>query len=125
MTTHLAAHSYYSLMEGLNSPAELAEEARRQGMPALALTDHRMLSGAVEFYQACVTNGIQPMVGLEVDVAWKERGQRVTLLAAGEEGWPNLCRISSAANLLAEDEQGISLDVLSRHSRDLVLLSDD
>ena len=125
MTAHLAVHSYYSLMEGLNSPAELVEDARRQGMPALALTDHRILTGAVEFYQACVNSGVQPLLGLEVDLAWKERGQRVTLLAAGEEGWPNLCRISSAANQLGEEEPGLSLDVLSRYARDLVLLSDD
>ncbi len=69
MTVHLHTHSHYSFLEGLASPAELAQAAARNGMPALALTDHLWLTGAVEFYEACEEAGVQPILGLELDLA--------------------------------------------------------
>ncbi len=62
---HLHAHSYFSLMEGLVSPDGLVTTARKNGMEAIALTDHKCLSGAVEFENACVKNGIQPIYGMD------------------------------------------------------------
>jgi len=53
MFIHLTAHSSYSLQEGILSPFELVQAARERGMPALGLTDHRLLTGSVEFVHAC------------------------------------------------------------------------
>ena len=60
--THLHVHSYYSFLEGLPSPTELAETASRYEMEALALTDHISLTGTIEFYQACQEAGIRPII---------------------------------------------------------------
>lgn len=66
---HLRTHSCYSFLEGMPLPAELAHAAASQGMPALALTDHRSLLGSIEFFDDCKAVGIQPILGLELDVA--------------------------------------------------------
>ncbi len=68
MLTHLHTHSSYSFLEALPSPAELVQAAVDLGMPALALTDHNRLTGALEFYAACREAGVQPILGLELDV---------------------------------------------------------
>ena len=62
MPAHLHVHSNFSFLEGLGSPADLARLAARWQMPALALTDHLGLSGAIEFYDACRQEGIQPVI---------------------------------------------------------------
>ena len=95
MLIHLTTHSAYSLQEGLLSPAELVQAAQKQGMPALGLTDHRLLTGAVEFVHACKESNIQPILGLEIDL---DTG-KLALLATSMEGWSNLCRLSSALAL--------------------------
>ena len=68
MFIHLTTHSAYSLQEGLPLPAELAQAAAAAAMPALGLTDHRLLSGSVEFVTACKALGVQPLLGLEIDL---------------------------------------------------------
>ena len=60
----LTTHSAYSLQEGLLLPSELVEKAKSQNLPALGLTDHRLLSGSVEFAVACQRAGIQPVSGI-------------------------------------------------------------
>lgn len=124
MIFHLNAHSNFSLLEGLPTPQELAEEAARQEMPALALTDHRMLSGAVDFYLACKKAGIQPILGLEVELQWSQSINRVVLLAEDMRGWANLCRISSAVNLRGEG-QPADLALMSEHAQGLIVFSGD
>jgi DNA polymerase-3 subunit alpha len=118
---HLATHSAYSLQEGLPLPDELAEAARSDGMPALGLTDHRLLTGTVEFVSACTRAGIRPIIGLEIDL----EGGRLALLASGQNGWANLCRLSSALALRDLPEAVCSLDLLARYSASLIALSDD
>ena len=120
MYIHLTTHSAYSLQEGLLHPAELAQAALASGMPALGLTDHRLLTGSVEFVQACKQAGIQPLLGLEIDL---ESG-RLALLAAGESGWVNLCRLSSALALRDAPEAACPLDLLAPFTRDLIALED-
>ena len=68
MFVHLHTHSYYSLLEALPAPGELVEAALSQGMPALALTDHTSLTGAIAFYDACQNAGIKPILGLEINL---------------------------------------------------------
>jgi DNA polymerase III alpha subunit len=64
----LTTHSAYSLQEGLAMPAELVQAALADGLPAIGLTDHRLLTGSVEFVLACRKAGIQPILGLEIDL---------------------------------------------------------
>ncbi len=98
--THLHTHSYYSFLEGLPSPNDLVQAALNDGMQALAMTDHNSLTGAVEFYDACQTAGIQPILGLQVAVASPLETQPLVgdlvLLTKDLSGWRSLCRISSA-----------------------------
>ena len=124
MFVHLHTHSYYSLLEALPSPAELAQKASDAGMPALALTDHHMLSGAVEFSRACRKNNVQPILGLELDAAIGRFSGRIVLLATSLNGWSNLCRLSSALLMQSDDNATVSLDLLAAHASDLLLLTD-
>ena len=118
MFIHLTAHSAYSLQEGLLSPTELVQAAQTQGMLALGLTDHRLLTGSVEFVHACKEAGIQPILGLEIDL---ETG-KLPLLATSIEGWSNLCRLSSALALRDNPEATCSLEFLEPYSTDLIAL---
>lgn len=105
MDVHLTTHSACSLQEGLATPAELARAAREAGMTALGLTDHRLLTGAVEFVAACKQDGVQPILGLETDL---DSGP-LQLLATNMAGWSNLCRLSSALALQEDPEKSCSL----------------
>jgi DNA polymerase-3 subunit alpha len=87
---HLHTHSHFSFLEGLIDPAILARKAADWGMPAMALTDHASLTGAVLFYQACKEAGVKPILGLELDC-------NAVLLAVNLAGWSSLCRLSSKA----------------------------
>ena len=118
MFTHLTAHSAYSLQEGLTTPTELVQAAKAQGMPALGLTDHRLLTGAVEFVHGCKEAEIQPLIGLEIDLSTG----RLPLIAASREGWANLCRLSSAFALQDDPEMPCSLELLASHAKDLIAL---
>ncbi len=118
MFVHLTTHSAYSLQEGLLLPAELAQAAAAEGMTAIGLTDHRLLTGSVEFTNACTAAGVQPILGLEIDL---ESGP-LALLAASLEGWSNLCRLSSALALRDLPEANCPLDLLSSFSGDLIAL---
>ncbi len=94
-------------------------------MPALALTDHNGLTGAVEFYEACLEAGIQPILGLELVVKHLRGKGGVVLLAQNMNGWSNLCRLSSAAqsNSQRNPNQGISFELLAAHTQGLICLS--
>ncbi len=118
MFIHMTTHSAYSLLEGLPLPQELAQAARRHGMPALGLTDHLLLTGAVEFVRACREEGIQPLLGLEIDLP----DGRLALLASSQAGWSNLCRLSSALALRDDPREPCPLDLLAAHTADLVAL---
>lgn len=129
MYVHLTTHSAYSLLEGLPLPAELAQAARAGGMSALGLTDHRTLTGAIEFVRACQEAEIQPILGLEIDL----KMGRLPLLATSLAGWSNLCRLSSALALQDESSAGsgprpenlCSLDLLAQYAGDLLALAHD
>jgi len=116
---HLTTHSAYSLQEGLSLPDELVQAAAADGMPALGLTDHRLLSGAVEFVNACRKAGIQPILGLEIDL---ESGP-LALLAMDLSGWANLCSLSSALALRPEPESLCAPDLLAAHGESLIAIS--
>lgn len=116
MYIHLTTHSYYSFLEATPSPAALAQAAARSEMPALGLTDRHSLTGAIEFYDACLGQGVRPLLGLELRAAappgmgWSglsrsspgsgpDGAGTLTLLAEDLSGWRSLCRLSSALGL--------------------------
>ena len=122
---HLRTHSWYSFLRGLPSPQELAQTAAGMGMPALGLTDHHSLSGAIEFHDACQQAGIQPILGLEVEAALPQEMENIapgtlTLLAMDMTGWRSLCRISS---FLAGDGDALAFDRLVSENSGLLCLT--
>ena len=66
--THLHVHSHYSLLDGLAKIDELVEKAKELGMDSLALTDHGVMYGAIEFYKKALAAGIKPIIGVELYV---------------------------------------------------------
>src|SRR5579859_5585738 len=138
---HLHVHSSYSLLEGALTIARLAELAKKDRQPALALTDTDNMFGALEFSEKMASAGIQPIVGcaLAVDFADQEKrggamgngggiGQtmpRLVLLAAREEGYRRLIQLCSRAYLETEPDERphIRLDWLEGHSAGLIALT--
>jgi DNA polymerase-3 subunit alpha len=106
---HLHVHSEYSLLDGASKIAGLVERAAAFGQPAIALTDHGVMNGAIELYQAARKAGIKPIIGCEVyfvddHAAVATPGQRIehnhlTLLARSDAGYRNLVQLSSAGFL--------------------------
>jgi DNA polymerase-3 subunit alpha len=103
---HLHTHSEYSLLDGLSRIKGLVAEAKALGMPALALTDHGALYGAIEFYQACQSQGIKPIIGLEAYLTPKSMDDRsgrydyfhLLLLARDNVGYRNLLALTTEAH---------------------------
>jgi hypothetical protein len=118
---HLTIHSAFSLQEGLMSPVDLVRLAKDHGISALGLTDHHLLTGTIEFVIACQEAGIQPVIGLEIDLEQSP----LQLLATSLEGWSNLCRLSSALALRENHDAPCSLELLFPYSKDLIALSDN
>ena len=82
---HLHVHSEYSLLDGACKIDALAERAAAFGQPALGLTDHGVMNGAVELYKACKAHGIKPIVGCEVYLV-DDRRRRARTPRAGSSG---------------------------------------
>ncbi len=117
----LTNHSAYSLQEGLAQPEELANAAKAAHLPALGLTDHRLLTGSVEFVQSCLKVGVQPLLGLEIDL----EGGPLVLMAMSKTGWSSLCSLSSALALKADPLAICSVDLLDANSKDLIAITSD
>ena len=92
----LHCHSCFSFREGASTPLELVLQARTLGYPALALTDHDGLAGAMEFAQTAKEWGVQPIIGAEVTF---HDGSHLTLLAETPRGYANLSRLLSISHL--------------------------
>ena len=132
---HLHVHSEYSLLDGLSSCRKLAERAVELGMPALALTDHGTMYGAVQFYKACRAAGIKPIVGLETYIArrsHRERGDaqqdrkphHLILLAQNDAGYHNLMRLATIAQLEGfYYKPRVDKETLAEHADGLIALS--
>ena len=130
---HLHTHTMYSLLDGLSSPAALAQYAAELGMSALAITDHGTMYGVVEFYFACKQAGIKPIIGIEAYLAVGSRHSRdhregkpyhLVLLAQNQTGYQNLLKLASIAQLEGfYYKPRIDKEVLAAHSEGLIALS--
>lgn len=109
MFTHLHVHTEYSLLDGAARINELARQAAELGMKSLAITDHGVMYGVIDFYKACRKQGIKPVIGCEIYMAPGKRTERtlgkddknyhLVLLAENNEGYQNLGKIVSQAHI--------------------------
>ena len=132
---HLHVHTQYSLLDGACKIEPLLNLAKNLRLPALAVTDHGNLFGAIEFYQQCLASGVKPIIGCEVYVAPQSRFEKSTygiqetayhliLLAKDEQGYGNLMRLVSIGYLEGfYYKPRIDKEALRRHSRGLIGLS--
>ena len=132
--THLHLHTEYSLLDGACRIEKLVERVKELGQTAVAITDHGVMYGAVDFYRACKGAGIKPVIGCEVYVAPRTRFDRVheldasarhlVLLCRNEEGYRNLSYMVSMA--FTEGfyiKPRIDMDLLRAHCGGLIALS--
>ncbi len=130
---HLHLHSHYSLLDGANRIGDLIKEAKKQEMPALALTDHGNMFGAVQFHDAAQEAGIKPIIGCEVYVARDGRklksggsanANHLILLAKNDTGYHNLVKLVSLGYLEGfYFRPRIDKSLLEKHSEGLICLS--
>ena len=132
--THLHVHSHYSLLDGLPKIDELVAQVKKLGMDSVALTDHGVLYGAVEFYQKAKQAGIKPIIGVEMYLAYESMHQKrpnidtrnyhLVLLVKNEEGYKNLVKLVTKAHLEGfYYKPRIDHELLAKHSKGLIALS--
>ena len=135
--THLHVHSYYSLMDGLNSPAELVRAAKEAGQTAIAITDHGTLSSHREMQIACKEQGIKPILGVEAYISPTDRFDRssktdksiqaynhIILLAKNKKGLENINILQELAwNEGFYHKPRIDREVLKEYAEGIIVLS--
>ena len=126
---HLHVHSEYSILDGACRIPDLAKRAAELEMPAVSLTDHGSLAGAVDLYKAARNEGVKPVLGCEVYVTddrhAQQKGQaHLTLLAETNEGYGNLIKLSSLGYLEGYYyKPRVDWELLERHGSGLIALS--
>ncbi len=132
---HLHVHTQYSLLDGACKLEALVDKAAEYKMPALAMTDHGNLFGAIRFYNLCVKKGIKPIIGCEVYVAPASRFDKeykpgsdtnyhLILLVKDEEGYANLCQLVSLAHLEGfYYKPRVDKEILRRYNKGLIASS--
>ena len=131
---HLHVHSEYSLLDGACRIERLVEKVKALGQPAVAITDHGVMYGAIEFYHAAKKAGVKPITGCEVYVAPRTRFDKqhrvdsspyhMVLLCENEEGYQNLIKLVSAAYIEGfYNKPRVDNELLRQHHRGLICLS--
>ncbi|MEK7151808.1 MAG: DNA polymerase III subunit alpha [Patescibacteria group bacterium] len=131
---HLHTHSHYSLLDGLSKIDEMVALAKKYDMPALGLTDHGNMHGAIEFYKTCKKNGIKPIIGLEAYVTPGSRHEKragidttrfhLTLLAKNNTGYKNLIKLVTYSYLEGYYyKPRIDKELMRKYSEGLICLS--
>ena len=133
--THLHLHTEYSLLDGSSKIRELVLRAKELGMDSLAITDHGVMYGVIDFYKACISEDIKPIIGCEVYVAPNTRRDRepgasedryyhLVLLAENNIGYQNMMKIVSKGFLEGfYYKPRVDKEVLSLHSEGIIALS--
>jgi DNA polymerase-3 subunit alpha len=132
--THLHVHSHYSLLDGLPKIDELLDYVKELGMNSVALTDHGVMYGAIEFYKKAKSKGIKPIIGCEVYTAFEKLSDKrsgvdakrnhLILLAKNEQGYKNLIKLVTIANLEGfYYKPRIDEEVLEKYAEGLIGLS--
>ena len=128
---HLHTHSHYSLLDGLGQIDELIKLTKKYDMPAMALTDHGVMYGAIEFYKKAKKAGIKPIIGVEAYVARNghlnkrakldERPYHLILLAKNLAGYKNLVKLTTIAHLAGfYYKPRIDFELLKEHHEGLI-----
>ena len=131
---HLHIHSEFSLLDGANRIKDLPVRAKELGMDAMAITDHGVMYGAIDFYKACKKEGIKPIIGCEVYVAPRSRLDKepgidnkynhLILLAKNNEGYKNLSKLVSLGFVDGYYyKPRIDLEILEKYHEGLICLS--
>jgi len=132
--THLHVHSHYSLLDGLAKIDELVEKAKELGMDSLALTDHGVMYGAIEFYRKALTAGIKPIIGAELYFVPGTRFDKtagkgdiryhMVLLAKNKIGYHNLIKLVTKSHLEGfYYKPRIDKELLEKYNKGLILLT--
>lgn len=132
--THLHVHTEYSLLDGASRISDLVSRAKELGMDSLAITDHGVMFGVIDFYRECLKQGIKPIIGCEVytaartrfdkDVDKDKRMGHLILLARNNEGYRNLMKIVSEGYRNGfYYKPRIDREVLSEYSEGIIALS--
>ena len=131
---HLHIHSEFSLLDGANRIKDLPVRAKELGMDAMALTDHGVMYGAIDFYKACKKEGIKPIIGCEMYVAPRSRLSKepgidnkyyhLILLAKNNQGYKNLSKLVSLSFIDGYYyKPRIDLEILEKYHEGLICLS--
>ena len=131
---HLHTHTHYSLLDGLSKIENLIKVAKEDGMPAIAVTDHGNMYGAIELYKKCTAAGIKPIIGVEAYIANRTRFDKepgvdnkryhLTLLAKNNTGYRNLIKMVTASNLEGYYyKPRMDKELLRAHSEGIICLS--
>lgn len=131
---HLHVHTEYSLLDGANRIKDLVQKVKNLGMPAVAITDHGVMYGAIEFYKECKKQGVKPIIGCEVYVAPRTRFDKepniddklghMILLCKDNEGYKNLIKIVSSSFIDGYYRKPrVDLDLLKQYSKGLIATS--
>ena len=131
---HLHNHTHYSLLDGLTKVDELVAFVKEKGMEAVAVTDHGTMSGLVDLYKTCTEQGIKPVLGLEAYVAARKMEDRdpaydkerfhITLLAMNNQGFENLCRLMTEAEIRGKYyKPRIDHDAMEKYNEGIICLS--
>jgi DNA polymerase-3 subunit alpha len=131
---HLHNHTHYSLLDGLTKIDDLVSYVKELGMEAVAVTDHGTMSGLIELYKTAKDAGVKPVLGIESYVAARKMTDRdpahdkerfhITLLAMNNQGFENLCRLSTEANLNGfYYKPRIDHDTMEKYNEGIICLS--
>jgi DNA polymerase-3 subunit alpha len=136
---HLHLHTTYSILDGMIKIEDLINKIKEEGMPAVAITDHGSISGAINFYEKAIENGIKPIIGAELYITndrhikskakleqedLKYTGYHLVLLAKDIEGYKNLCKLITIGYLEGfYYKPRIDKEVLSKYNKGLIMLS--
>src|SRR3990167_2221669 len=129
---HLHCHSEYSLLDGLSKIKKMVARVKELEMPAVALTDHGVMYGAIEFYKECQKQGIKPLIGMEAYFttgdhnvkSGRQENNHLLLIAKNHTGYKNLMKLSTIAQVEGfYYKPRFSRDLLKQYNEGLICTS--